>query len=331
MNPVARLAVAVAGTGIHLPERVVTNHELSTVLDTSDEWIVSRTGIRERRWLAPEQATSDMGVAAAHSALHAAELQTADIDLIIVASYTADQPLPSTALIVKDRLGAHDALTLDLTQAACANGLHAMLVAAHLLQTTARTALVIAADYASRVTDPRERTTRIFFGDAAAAVVLTRTTNPAAGLLAWDFGSALSTSVGIHAGGSREPASPETVATRRHYLHMDGRAVWNTATTVLPISILAATDRANLSTADIDHFFLHQANQHIVTATTEKLGIPGDRVPITLDTLGNTGSAGAFTALHQSFSNGLVRAGHHYILSGIGAGFQWGTLCFRHD
>ncbi|GLZ32479.1 3-oxoacyl-ACP synthase III [Lentzea sp. NBRC 105346] len=326
-----QVPVVVAGTGLHLPERVVTNDDLAQMIDTSDEWIVSRTGIRERRWLAPELAVSDMCVAAARPALDEAGLLASELDVIIVATYTWDQPLPSTALIVKEAIGAHKALTLDVTHAACANGLQAAMLAAHLLQTsTARSVLVIAADCASRVTDPEERTTRIFFGDAAGAAVLRRGDVEGSGLLSWDFGSELSHDVEIRAGGSRRPTSAATIEAREHYVSMNGRTVWETATRWLPDSILKAVDKARMSVGDIDHFFLHQANLNIIKAAVEKLGVSMDRAPVTLDRLGNTGSAGVFTALHQSYSQGLVRQGDTFVMSAIGAGFQWGTLCFRH-
>ncbi|MET9224551.1 beta-ketoacyl-ACP synthase 3 [Lentzea sp. NPDC003310] len=319
--------MAFKGTGLHLPERVVTNDDLAAVVDTSDEWITSRTGIRERRWLAPERAVSDMCVDAAVQALDSAGTAARDLDVVIVATYTGDQPLPSTALIVKEALGAHRALTLDVTQAACANGVQALLLAAHLLQTSAaREVLVVAADCASRVTDPLERTSRVFFGDAAAAVVLGRGTG--GGLLGWDFGSELSYEVQIKAGGSRLPTTATTVAQREHYLAMNGRAVWDTATRWLPDSILTAAAHAGVELDRIDHFFLHQANLNILTAALDKLGVPAAKAPITLDRLGNTGSAGVFTALHARF--GELEEGDVFVMSAIGAGFQWGTLCFRH-
>jgi 3-oxoacyl-[acyl-carrier-protein] synthase III len=326
------LPLKVAGTGLHLPQETVTNEQLAQTLDTSDEWIVARTGIDERRRLGPELATSDMCVAAAWPALEAAGLTPGDIDAIIIATYTWDQPLPSTALIVKDALAAHRALTLDITQAACVNGLQALLVAAHLLQSpAAQNVLVIAADCASRITDPHDRTTAVFFGDAAAAIVLTREQATGTGLLGWDFGSQLSYAVQIPAGGSRLPTSTDSITGRQHYLKMDGRAVWDTATRCLPDSILAATEHAGLSIDQITHFFLHQANINIINATLDKLGVPTHRAPVTLDKLGNTGSAGAFTALHHSFSRGLLQPGDTYLLSAIGAGFQWGSLCIRHS
>jgi 3-oxoacyl-[acyl-carrier-protein] synthase III len=323
--------LAVAGTGVYLPQTTVTNRQLAETLDTSDEWIVSRIGIRERRVLAPELATSDMCVAAARAALAAAGLSARHVDVVIVATYTHDQPLPSTALIVKDALGAHRALPLDVNQAACANGVQAVLLAAHLLQSAAaETVLVIAADCASRLTDPYERTTRVIFGDAAGAILLARSAAPGAGLLGWHFGSELSYGVQIPAGGSRLPTGPRTFDDRLHYLKMNGREVWDTATRCLPDSILTAVEQAGLAMDDIAHFFLHQANLHLLTAVRDKLGIRADRTPVTIDRLGNTGSAGVFTALHDSFEQGLVQPGDTYVLSAIGAGFQWGSLCLRH-
>ncbi|WP_084524101.1 3-oxoacyl-ACP synthase III family protein [Nocardia inohanensis] len=324
------LPVTVSGSSIHLPATIVTNAELTETLDTSAEWIVSRTGIRERRRLAPDLAVSDMCAAVAPSALADAGIAPAELDAVIVATYTYDQPLPSTALMVKERIGADRALPIDITQAACANALQAILLAAHLLKVSARAVLVIAADCASRITDPRNRTTGVFFGDAAAAIVLTRTETPGAGMLSWDFGSQLSHSVEVRAGGSRMPTTDLTVAAREHYLRMDGRAVWETATTQLPHSIRTAAAHAGLTVTDIDHFFLHQANLNILTAAMTELDVPMHRAPITLDKLGNTGSAGVLTALHQARTEHRLHPGDTFLLSAIGAGFQWGTLCFRH-
>lgn len=329
VRPPVPLPITVSGSAVHLPETVVTNADLARTLDTSDEWIVRRTGIRQRRRLAPEAAVSDMCVAAAPAALAEAGVRASELDAVIVASYTFDQPLPSTALLVKERLGAWRALPIDITQAACANGLQAILLAAHLLSVSARTVLIVAADCASRVTDPRDRTAGVFFGDAAGAIVLSRTETPGAGLLAWDFGSRLSHDVEIRAGGSRLPTSARTVADREHYLRMDGRAVWETATRALPASMRAATRRAGLEVTEIDHFFLHQANLNILTAAMTELGVPMERAPVTLDELGNTGSAGVLTALHRARQERRVRGGDTFLLSAIGAGFQWGTLCLR--
>lgn len=321
---------SVAGTGIHLPPTVITNAMLADVLDTTDEWIVTRTGIRERRRLAPNLATSDMALAAARPALEAAGIEAAAIDAVIVASYTGDMPFPSTALIVKDALGAHRAMPLDFSQAACASGVQAMLTAAHLLQNRSiGTVLLIAADCASRIIHPQDRTAGVFFGDAAAAAVLTRTDTPGAGLLAYDVGSQLTYDVRIQAGGSRMPTSPATLAEGHHYLEMDGRAVWETATDRLPECIDAAVRRAGLTMDTVDHFFLHQANINILREAMTVLGIDPGKAPVTLDRLGNTGAAGMFTALHHRVSEGRLKSGETFVMSAIGAGFQWGALCLR--
>ncbi|MCX4783587.1 3-oxoacyl-ACP synthase III family protein [Streptomyces sp. NBC_01264] len=320
----------VAGTGLHLPPAIVTNEELTRNLRTSQEWITTRTGIRERRRLAPELATSDMCVAAARPALEAARLDPSELDAVIVASYTADQPLPSTSVIVKNALGATRALAMDVAQAACASGIHAVLQAAHLLQNPSiTTVLVIGADCASRVIRPTDRTGGVFFGDAAAAAILTSAETPGAGLLSYDIGSQLSYAVQIPGGGSRLPTTAETLALGKQYVSMDGPAVWDTATTRLPQSITGATRRAGLLPTEIDHYFFHQANINILTETLRRLDIPADRAPITLDRLGNTGAAGLFTALHETASAGGLRPGDTYILCGIGAGWHWGTLCMR--
>ncbi|OIV37925.1 3-oxoacyl-ACP synthase [Mangrovactinospora gilvigrisea] len=320
-----------AGSGLHIPPAVVTNEEITRVTHRSGDWITSRTGIRERRRLAPELATSDMCVAAVRPALAAAGVEAPDLDAVIVASYTQDQPMPSTSVVVKDALGAARALALDVSHAACASGVHALLIAAHLLQNPAfGTVAVIGADCASRVIDPSDRTARVFFGDAAAAVVLTRAgASQGAGLLSYDIGSQLSYAVQIPAGGSRRPTSAETVAAGGHHVSMDGRAVWETATTRLPESIGAAVARAGLTPADIDHYFFHQANLNILEAARRSLGIPAERMPVTLDSLGNTGSAGVFTALHRIVGAGALRSGHTSVVTAIGAGFHWGTLVLR--
>jgi 3-oxoacyl-[acyl-carrier-protein] synthase-3 len=318
--------VAIAGTGVPLPPEVVTDERPAP--DTSDEWIVSRTGIRVRRRPAPDRATPDRGAAAARPALAAAGLTARDVDAIIVGTDTCDQPPPSTAAIVKELLGAGRALTLDVTQAACANGVQALFLAAHLLQTpAASTVLVVAAGCASRLTG---RTTRVFFGDAAGAAVLTRASSAGSGLLGWDFGTELSDDAEIPAGGSRLPASATTFADRRHHGKTAGRSVRNTAIRCLPESILRAVDAAGLTVAEVTRFFLPQANPDVITVALDELGVPRERAPVTVDRLGVPGSAGVFTALHSAFGRNAVRPGDTYVVSSIGAGFRWGTLCFRH-
>ncbi|MGK4585107.1 3-oxoacyl-ACP synthase III family protein [Kitasatospora sp. HPMI-4] len=322
--------VAIRSTGLHIPPRVVTNEELTRTLDTSDEWITTRTGIRERRFLADNLATSDMCIDAARQALSRGGVDPAELDAIVLTTFTPDQPLPSTALMVKQALGAHRAIPLDLTQAACAGGIYALLVAAHLLQNDSYSnVLVIGADAGSRATDPLDRGTRVFLGDAAGAVLLV----PGAagfGLLAWDTGDQLSYEVEIPAGGSRLPTSPLTAENRGQYLKMQGKAVWNMATSRLPDSIRKTALRAEVELDDIRYFLLHQANLNIIKEAMQSLGMPAERALTTVGRLGNTAAASMFTVLHEAMANGL-RHGDLLMMSGIGAGFLWGSACFRHD
>ncbi|MFC9326840.1 3-oxoacyl-ACP synthase III family protein [Kitasatospora sp. NPDC057015] len=321
--------VGILGTGLYVPQRVVTNEELTRDLDTTDEWITARTGIRERRFLEEGRATSDMCVAAARQAMLRSGVEASDLDAVIVTTFTPDQPLPSTALIVKEALGAHRAIPLDLTQAACAGGIYALVTAAHLLQNSSfRNVLVIGADAGSRATDPQDRTTRVFLGDAAGAAVLGRTAT-GFGLLAWDTDSELSYEVEIPAGGSRRPTSPATAEARDQYLKMNGKAVWNMATGKLPQSIRLAVRRAGLELDDVQHFLLHQANLNIINEAIKALGVPADRAPTTVTRYGNTAAASMFTVLHEALEN-RARHGDVLVMAGIGAGFLWGSLCFRH-
>ncbi|WP_106585358.1 3-oxoacyl-ACP synthase III family protein [Murinocardiopsis flavida] len=325
-----RLPVGVAGTGVHIPERVVTNAELTRELDTTDAWIRERTGIRERRFLPDGQTTSDMCVAAAEAALTDAGVTADRIDAVIVATFTQDQPLPSTALMVKERIGAHCAIPLDLNQAACAGGVYGLWIGGHLLQNEALShVLVIGAECLSRVTDPLDRATRVFFGDAAGAAVLSRT-RAGHGILSWHIGSRLSHAVEIPAGGTRLPPSATTLADREHFLKMDGRAVWKEATEQLPASVETAVESAGFGVSDIDRFIFHQANLNIVKEAMRALGQPMDKAAVSVDRLGNTGAATIFIGLHESLAGGRVRPGDLVAISAIGAGFLWGTLCVRH-
>ncbi|MFD5112695.1 3-oxoacyl-ACP synthase III family protein [Streptomyces sp. NPDC058220] len=324
-----RIPVGIAGTGMYVPSQVVRNSDLVKTLDTTDEWIRTRTGIQERRWLEPELTTSDMCTAAGRQALENSGVAAEDIDAVIVATFTYDQPLPSTALIVKEALGASRAFPLDLSQAACAGGAYGMLVAAHLLQNDSlRHVLVIGAECLSRVTDPADRATRVFFGDAAGAVVMSRT-SPGHGILSWDLDASLSHAVEIRAGGASLPTTPETAAEGGQYLRMDGRAVWVEATKRLPESIRVTLGRAGLRADDIAHYVLHQANLNIVREVMDVLGVERSRAGVTVDRYGNTGAATVFTVLHEAMERGEVTDGDLMIISGIGAGFVWGTLCLR--
>ncbi|WP_122817591.1 beta-ketoacyl-ACP synthase 3 [Nocardioides pantholopis] len=322
--------VGILGTGVFVPPRRVTNDELVRTLDTTDEWIRRRTGIRERRWLDPALTATDMMVAAGGDALAAAGVAPADLGAVVVATFTGDQPLPSNAVTVASRLGATGACPLDLNQAACAGGVLGIWTAAHLVAAApTRPVLVIGSEVLSRVTDPEDRSTRVFFGDAAGAVVL-GTVPEGAGLEAWHVGAELSHDVGIRAGGASRPVDPGAVDRREHYLHMDGRTVWDMATRNLPASVRAACAAGAVALEDVDRFVFHQANLNIVHAAMDALARPRDLAAVNVDRLGNTGAATVFLALHESVTENAVRPGDRVVISAIGAGFIWGSLVLRH-
>lgn len=331
-NPARPLAypVGVLGVGTYVPPAVVTNNDLESGLDTSDAWIVKHTGIRERRYLDERLATSDMCVYAARRALGAAGVRAADVDAIVVGTITPDQPLPSTALKVKEAIGARRAVPLDLTQYACASGVYGILIASHMMQSGHfRHVLVIGADSMSRLTDPGDRSTRVFFGDAAGAVLL-GPTGSGYGLLAWNVADELSHEVQVPAGGARLPTDARTAAAGGQFLKMNGRAVWEVATAALPRTISDVLSDAGLEPDDIQHFILHQANHNIIKEVMRRLDAPLDKVQVTVDRLGNTGSASIFTALDSATRAGDIKHGDLMVLAGIGAGFFWGALCLRH-
>lgn len=323
------IPTGILGTGLHVPPRVVSNTELVRNLDTSDEWIQEKLGIRERRFLSADRTTSDMCVDASMQAIDAAGVTPDEIDAIVLATLTPDHPLPSMAIAVAERIGARNAIPVDLTQSVCASGVLSILLASHLLQNGAiRNVLVIGADAMSRVTDPAERTTRAIFGDAAGAVVMGRVPD-GYGLLSWDLGTEQSYAVGIKAGGAARPTTAHTVAAGEHYLHMDGKVVWRLATTHLSRSIAAAVQRAGAELADVRYFALHQANRNILLRVMDQLGVPADRAGVTVDVLGNTCSASIFTVLHAGLNDCVLTKDDLLVVSGIGAGFLWGALCFR--
>jgi 3-oxoacyl-[acyl-carrier-protein] synthase-3 len=325
-----RVPVSFLGTGMYIPDEVMTNREMTRQLDTTDEWIVEKTGIRERRFLSEGKLTSDMCVGAAEQALANGGLHPTDLDAIILATFTFDQLLPSTALVVKEALGADRAIPIDLNQAACAGGVYGIWLGCHLLQNEQlKHVLVIGAECLSRVTDPLDRTTRVFFGDAAGALILGQA-EEGYGLLSWDIQSALSYSVQIPAGGSKQPACESTVTERGHYLKMDGRTVWKEATQQLPKTIRTSVQRAQLEMNAINHFFVHQANLNILKEVMKCLQQPMEKAMINVDRLGNTGAATVFTVLHEAMEKQRIQHGQYLMIAGIGAGFIWGSLCLRY-
>ncbi|MBQ1080555.1 3-oxoacyl-ACP synthase III family protein [Nocardiopsis sp. B62] len=324
-----RFPVGILGVGSYVPDNVVTNEELTRHLDTSDEWIVARTGIRERRFLPEGTGTTDMCVAAAERALRESGTDASDLDCVIVATFTFDQLLPSTALTVAERIGARRAVALDLNQAACSGGLYGMWTALHLFQGGQfQRVLVVGAEALSRITDPTDRTTRVFFGDAAGAAVL-GPVEESSGVLSWSLGGTLSHGVEVPAGGTREPFGPEVLGTGRQYLKMNGSEVWDQVMTRIPPSVEETLKLAGLRADEVDHYVFHQANGNLVTGLMDALGQPREKAVTTIEEYGNTGAATIFTVLDRLRESGRPRAGEHVLIAVIGAGFLWGSMCLR--
>ncbi|MFJ2753717.1 3-oxoacyl-ACP synthase III family protein [Streptomyces sp. NPDC087297] len=316
--------------GVALPERVVTNAELCETLDSTPEWIEEKTGIRERRFLAADQNITDLAVEAAAKALTAAGLVARDVDVLVVACTSPDWMMPSLGVTVADRLGIETPRIIDITQHACASSVYATYTASCILQEPGlENALVVCAECVSRNTGPQDRTTRIFFGDAAAAMVVTRTEAPA-GLLSYDLGNAYSDAVTLISP-SQLRHELDTLGHEVHspYLQMDGRTVWQEAGTRVPKSLAETLAGAGVGVEDVSGFALHQANVRLVHHIARAVGADLDRVAITADTLGNTGAASPLTSLAALARDGRARAGDLIVLGAIGAGFLWGSLCFR--
>ena len=319
------LAVSITGLGSHVPERVVTNDELSTMMETSDEWIVERTGIRERRIAAPEEALSDLALPAARQALEDAGISGPDLDLIIVATVTPDMAFPATAAILADELGAHEAGAYDLS-AGCTGFMYAVAQAYGMLAGgLAQRALVVGGDVLSKILDWSDRGTAVLFGDGAGAVVLERVGQ--GGFLGFELGADGSGGPQLYlpAGGSRAPATAESVAERRHFVQMNGREVFKFATRVLVASAEAVLAECGRTIEDVDVYVPHQANVRIIEYATQKLGIPDDRVVIDVDRYGNTSSGSIPLALADAKADGRLAAGRLVLMTGMGAGLTWGS------
>lgn len=310
----------IIGTGSYLPERLVTNHDLAKTVDTSDEWITTRTGIRQRYLAADDQNTSDLALEASRRALDAAGVKVDELDLIVVATTTPDQVFPSTACLLQHKLGNKGAMAFDM-QAVCSGFVYALSTADSLIRSgQARTALVVGAETLSRILDWQDRTTCVLFGDGAGAVVLRASETP--GILG----------ATMHADGSYSGilAAPGKMCGGRivgnPFVEMDGQAVFKFAVRVLDEVARETVDRAGLTMDQVDWLIPHQANQRILDSTAKRLGFGAERVVVTVDRHANTSAASIPLALDVAVSDGRIKAGQKVLLEGVGGGFTWGAV-----
>jgi 3-oxoacyl-[acyl-carrier-protein] synthase-3 len=311
--------ISITGLGCHVPERVLDNAELERLVDTSDEWIMERTGIRERRIAAPEEAMSDIALPACLRALENAGVEAKDIDLLVMATVTPDMSFPSTAAILADRLGAADAAAYDLS-AGCTGFMYALAQAyAMVAGGLAQRALVVGGDVLSKILDWDDRSTLVLFGDGAGAVVM----EPVAGggFLGFELGA--DGGGGVHlwlpGSGSRHFDEPEK------FVKMNGREVFKFATRILVQSAETLMERCGVTIDDIDVYIPHQANVRIIDHATKKLGIPSERVVVNVDRYGNTSSGSIPLALADAAAEGRLREGELVLMTGMGAGLTWGS------
>ena len=325
---------SIIGTGSYLPEKVLTNDDLSKIVDTSDEWITTRTGIKERHIAADDQATSDLASEAARRAMTAAGVTPEEIDLIVVATVTPDMFFPSTACFVQRKIGATNAVCFDIS-AACSGFLYAPQVARHFLNAGSRTtALVIGAEKLSSLVNWEDRNTCVLFGDGAGAVVIRAVdadTDAPGRVLSTVMGSdgTLSDLLKVPGGGSALPITPENAASRPNTIHMEGRETFKHAVTRMCQASEQALEMAGLTKADIAMVIPHQANARIITAIADRLGLPEEKTFVNVDKYGNTSAATIPVALDEAHRQGRIKRGDIVLLVAFGGGFTWASSVLR--
>lgn len=325
-----RLRAGIAGVGIAVPEQVLTNHNLEQCVDTSDEWILTRTGIRERRIAPAHIATSDLAAQAAREALQQAGKSAEEVDLIVVATATPDMPWPATACLVQSNIGARNAAAFDLN-AVCSGFVYALWVASQVVETGAyRCVLVVGADILSRQVNWEDRQTCVLFGDGAGAVLLTPVQHPygvLTGVLGADgTGAPL---LSVPAGGTRLPLTEEVIAKKQNSIHMRGREVFKFAVSIMGEAALQALQKADLTPSDVSLFIPHQANIRIIQAAAERLNLPMERVFVNLERYGNTSAASIPIALYEAWTSGRIQRDDLIVMVGFGAGLTWGACVVR--
>jgi 3-oxoacyl-[acyl-carrier-protein] synthase-3 len=322
--------IKIAGLGFYVPDKILTNADLEKMVDTTDEWIVTRTGIRERHIALKSQATSDLAAEACRRALKDARIEVKDIDLILMATSTPDTLFPSTACWVQSHLRADHIPALDIS-AGCTGFLYGLIIAESLiLNRTARRVLLVGAELLTKITNWEDRSTCVLFGDAAGAAVLEEADGDE-GLLSyyWRADGNLGDLLLQPAGGTRKPATAQTVAENLHYLHMKGNEVFKHAVKRMAEAALEVLKSANLKKEDIGYFIPHQANIRIIEATAERLKVPKERVLINIDRYGNVSVATIPIGLCELKDGGKLKKGDIVLMDAFGAGFTWAAVAYR--
>ncbi len=325
-------SVILRSVGIHVPERRVTNEELSRTMETTDEWIRSRSGIGERRIAAVDENPSDMGAKAALQALERAGLKAEDIDLLIVATMTPDLPFPSTACLLQAKLGLRKDIPCFDIAAACSGFVYGLQVTSDMLRSGRyRRALIVGAEKLSSVVDWTDRSTCVLFGDAAGAAVLEASDTPGYGILASELGADGANAELLYAaaGGSAKPATSETVSGREHCLKMNGKEIFKLAVRVMAGACERVLKAAGVTSAEVSVIIPHQANIRIIEGVADQLGLGMDRFPLNLDRYGNTSAASIPLALEQAWREGRIRHNDLILMVAFGAGLTWGALLLR--
>ncbi len=325
------LGSRIAGTGSYAPARVLTNADLERLVDTSDEWIRERTGIKERRIAADDECTSDMALRAARSALQAAGLEPRDLDMIVVGTISPDRQLPACAAYLQQKLGVTGMPAFDVS-AACAGFLYALTIGDQFIRNgTHRHVLVVGVELLSRVINWADRNTCVLFGDGAGAVVLAPATEETGRVLSSRLhtDSTFIDSLYIPAGGSREPLTPAGLEARRNTVQMVGNDVFRVAVKNLSSASRAAIEAAGIAPSDVDWVVPHQANLRIIAQVSARLGIPLERFVINIDRYGNTSSASIPLALDEAVRDGRARTGHTVLMCALGAGISWASALVR--
>jgi 3-oxoacyl-[acyl-carrier-protein] synthase-3 len=326
---VSLYGVKIVGVGHYAPARVVTNHDLEAWLDTSDEWITTRTGMKRRHWVSDGEATSDLASAAAGAALVHAGLRAQEVDCLIVATVTPDYYFPATACLVADRLGVAEKPAFDIG-IACSGFIYGLTVASGLIRSGVyRRIMLIGAETLSKILDKTDRSTAILFGDGAGAVILERSTEE--GFLAAELGADGSRPELLYAqgSGSRNPLDHEALDAKVHLIHMQGRETFKLAVTKMVESTGAVLAKANLSKAEVTFLIPHQANKRIIDATARYLELPDEKVVINIAEYGNTSAASIPMALSETVRAGMVKPGDIIVFVAFGGGLSWGAVAWR--